>query len=166
MKKGFTLIELLVVIAIIGILATTLLVSLGGARQSARDARRISDLKSVQGALELYANSCGVYPGGGACATGSGNNPSSWTGTGGLGDVLKTAVNIDTLPNDPVPGENYNYYVETSLNQKYVLQAKLETNNVALKNSLQSGGSYISGVTTWSSSPACDIVKYEYCIGI
>lgn len=161
MKKGFTLIELLVVIAIIGILATTLLVSLGGARESARDARRISDLKSVQGALELYANQCGVYPGNSGCAVGGANDPSTWSD---LGNALKT-VNIDILPNDPVPGQNYNYYVETSLNQKYILQATLETNNVALKSSIKTGDAYIID-NTWAFAPACNVASYEYCIGI
>ena len=53
-KKGFTLIELLVVIAIIGLLSTLAVVSLNGARSKARDAKRTSDLRAVQSALELY----------------------------------------------------------------------------------------------------------------
>lgn len=64
MKKtrGFTLIELLVVIAIIGILSSIVLASLNSARQSSRDARRISDLKQVQLALELYFDGNSAYP--------------------------------------------------------------------------------------------------------
>lgn len=60
--KGFTLVELLVVIAIIGLLSTLAVVSLGSARSRARDARRISDIKQIQTALELYFADQGAYP--------------------------------------------------------------------------------------------------------
>ena len=61
-KKGFTLIELLVVIAIIGLLSTLAVVALSSARQKARDSKRLSDLKQVQTALELYYTDKNAYP--------------------------------------------------------------------------------------------------------
>ena len=56
------MIELLVVIAIIGILASIILASLSTAQAKGRDARRISDIKQIQLALELYYDACGNYP--------------------------------------------------------------------------------------------------------
>lgn len=52
--RGFTLIELLVVVSIIGILASIALASLYTARLRARDAQRVSDMKEMQKAIELY----------------------------------------------------------------------------------------------------------------
>jgi type II secretion system protein G len=61
-KRGFTLIELLVVISIIGMLSSVVLSSLNDARAKARDARRMSDIKQIQNALEMYRNDKGFYP--------------------------------------------------------------------------------------------------------
>jgi len=60
-RKGFTLIELLVVIAIIGLLSTLAVVSLNSARGKARDAQRVSDVKQISTALEIFFASEDTY---------------------------------------------------------------------------------------------------------
>ena len=61
-RKGFTLIEMLVVVGIIGVLASLVLVGLGGARESSRDARRISNLNQIRNLLEVSYLRSGSYP--------------------------------------------------------------------------------------------------------
>ena len=50
------------VIAIIGILYSVVLASINSTRAKARDANRISDIKQIQIALELYRETNGTYP--------------------------------------------------------------------------------------------------------
>lgn len=63
-KKGFTLIELVIVIAVIGILSGVVINVLNPDtfRNKAQDARRKTDLVSVQSALELYFSNNNHYP--------------------------------------------------------------------------------------------------------
>ena len=60
--QAFTLIELLVVIVIIGVLATLATVAVSSARGRARDAKRVSDLKQISTALEMYYADYFSYP--------------------------------------------------------------------------------------------------------
>jgi prepilin-type N-terminal cleavage/methylation domain-containing protein len=97
-RKGFTLIELLVVIAIIGILSSVVLASLATARQKARDATRISDIKNIQLALELYYDGKQQYPGQILDTVADADtlfNSAAWTTT----TFIPTY--IPNLPNDP-----------------------------------------------------------------
>lgn len=61
-RTAFTLIELLVTIAIIGLLTLISIISFQSSRISARDFRRVSDIKQIQTALGLYYDSVGRYP--------------------------------------------------------------------------------------------------------
>ncbi|MDD5072018.1 MAG: type II secretion system protein [Patescibacteria group bacterium] len=90
-QRGFTLIELLVVIAIIGLLSTLAVVALNNARQKSRDAKRVSDIKQVQTALELYYNDANSYPTAGAVVFGTGSI--SYSGT----------TYMAVLPSNPSP---------------------------------------------------------------
>ena len=61
MKKRFTLIEVLIVVAIIGILASLLLPALGKARQSARKALCINNLKQNGALIYMYTDDNNQY---------------------------------------------------------------------------------------------------------
>jgi prepilin-type N-terminal cleavage/methylation domain-containing protein len=63
-KFGFSLVELLVVISIISILAAVLVANLTGARERARDSKKIEELGSLKNALRMYYNDNQEYPAG------------------------------------------------------------------------------------------------------
>ncbi|MCB9814321.1 prepilin-type N-terminal cleavage/methylation domain-containing protein [Candidatus Nomurabacteria bacterium] len=95
---GFTLIELLVVISIIGFLASVVLSSLDDARASARDTVRMSDMKAIRQALELYRNKNNHYPGN---AEGIGNS-GQIIGVGNPIDVAIGPYLAGAVPKDPL----------------------------------------------------------------
>jgi len=61
-QKGFTIVELLIVIVVIGILAALVITTYSGIQEKGRNTERTTDLKAIQGQLEAYYASNGVYP--------------------------------------------------------------------------------------------------------
>ncbi len=131
---GFTLIELLVVIAIIGVLASIVLASLNSARKKSRDARRVTDLKQIQLALELYFDGgSSQYPAANAttCASPPGTGA---TENYGLQDLVINGY-MPQIPRDPLDNTKcYRYTAATSgTRAAYHLGAGLEEHtNLAL----------------------------------
>jgi prepilin-type N-terminal cleavage/methylation domain-containing protein len=116
-QKGFTLIELLVVIAIIGLLSTLSIVALNTARARSRDARRVSDVKQVQTALEMYYNEMNTYP-----TTASISTTSPIKGTGA------SSTYMTLFPTAPLPvdggctaANNQYVYTQTDAGASYTL---------------------------------------------
>ena len=130
MKKGFTLVELLVVIAIIGILSTLSVVALNSARAKSRDARRLSDIKQIRTALDMYYDASSTYPTTSCTSTplGTGNcaclTSVGWTNTSTTN--CTGTIFMQKVPSDPLSSGTYVY---TSSGQSYEIVYKLEANS-------------------------------------
>jgi type II secretion system protein G len=127
--KGFTLIELLVVIAIIGLLSTLAVVALNTARTKSRDAKRISDIKQIQTALELYYADASGYPadptGGDKLGTGNGKAlcTGGWKSACGATDT----VYMGQVPPDPTgSGTKVYTYTQGGSGSTYSITFELE----------------------------------------
>ena len=145
MKRGFTLIELLVVISIIALLSSIVLASINTAREKARDAKRLADIRSIQSALTQYKLDNGVFPTvGGAWASNCSNSSAyltQWNST----LAGKLAPYLTELPDDP-SGDTWPvcYYYKIGgysycdqVNPEYTLIFTLEsTRPASLENSI------------------------------
>jgi prepilin-type N-terminal cleavage/methylation domain-containing protein len=132
---AFTLIELLVVIAIIAILATLSILALQSAREKARDAKRIADIKQLRTALELYYNDANGYPPSASFVSGQ-----TLSYTDPQSGQVKTYIN--KIPNSPTPADgpcnpSNNSYTYTSTNSSsYVLNYCLGSNSQSIPEGL------------------------------
>ncbi len=125
-ERGFTLVELLVVIAIIGVLATLLLLQLGGARAKGRDAKRIADVAQIRTAVEQYFDDTGgTYP----CIS-----------LYDASDPLQRYLGVGRMTNtlDPLDSAQYGYATPTCTGTppktlKFQVWAELEAGSPALR---------------------------------
>jgi prepilin-type N-terminal cleavage/methylation domain-containing protein len=122
-KYGFTLIELLVVVAIISLLSSIVFASLNTARAKARDARRLSDARQIQLAIQLYYDKTGGMPI---------NRDIGVSYPDSQPDFLKELVDegfLATRPRDVLsPTMQYFYYDYGSADSRgAVIKAQLET---------------------------------------
>jgi len=120
-NRGFTLIELLVVIAIIGILSSVVLASLNTARQKSRDVARISDMRQIQLAFELYFDSCGQYP-----PEGTGEVLPVLTEATGCPSGTTFGSFVPTVPVPPTGGTTAVYEYDRTSTTAYCLGVDLE----------------------------------------
>ncbi len=106
--SGFTLIELLVVITIITILTLVSLYAFLSVQKQGRDAKRQSDLRVIQSALEQYHSDQLFYPN----SSGSNNWSASVPLTNSIGNPVTPASAVTYLkdpPSDPAYTSGYIY---------------------------------------------------------
>jgi len=157
--QGFTLIEMLIVIAVISILAGIVLVGITGFQESARDTKRIGDLRSVQNSLELFYTRCGHYPTNGAGCGGADAQSVSWNDLANSFVGANIISGSTKMPSDPKGVSEYEYgYGDSGFS--YVLKATLEGPNSAMDDSQE-----IDSSTGFSGNIDCVDANYGYCIG-
>ncbi len=107
-------------VLVVGLLSTLAVVALGSTRLVARDFHRLSDLKQLQAALELYKTEQRSYPPGKGINLGASEhaclNASGWQPAGCPNPYM------ETVPSDPYKG----VYTYTATSKSYLVETVLE----------------------------------------
>jgi prepilin-type N-terminal cleavage/methylation domain-containing protein len=161
--SGFTIVELLIVIVVIGILATITIVAYNGVQVKARDSARISKVKSISKAIELYYADNSRYPpildGNGAEST-CGSTTENWGHCDRnkiIADMLAPYITIDPTSLSNATQNNYYYHYTSQATdnyQTYGLMVYMEG------TSGQNDGGYYSNAYEVGSKPAYCATKY------
>ena len=169
MRAKFTLIELLVVVAIIAILAAMLLPALNKARQKAKDASCLNNLKTYATAMKMYNDTYnGYFPPSGADAGVVGGKPiwiqhlRVFTGRGTTAydeqekklkrDLACPAENKEAWQYGSVIGRTYSMNKELHYTNKDLVVSRLKKDN-QLKH--PAGTPMIYDAWNWAVTPYC-----------
>ena len=127
-RSGFSLVELLVVISIIGLLSVITSVTVSNVRKSARDTKRMGDMRQLATALDMYSIDNAAYP---PCADGNSMDAgSSWYTC--LAPALSTYMAV--VPVDPGGSSSYGYNYSTPNGKIVYLRFGLENNTPSMAN--------------------------------
>lgn len=139
-QRGFTLLEIILVMALLGIIATTIMTLIDPVLQfkKSNDAKRKSDLRQVQAALELYRADEGAYPV-------SGSFPPLPLLTCGAPLASATTTYLQKVPCDPRNNGNLIYRYGSD-GTTYTLRTCLENVNDVDKDG--TNATYVSGAST------------------
>ncbi|MFA6227252.1 MAG: type II secretion system protein [Candidatus Paceibacterota bacterium] len=151
-SRGFTLVEIVIVIGIMAFLTTIVYTSLSSSKAQNRDQQRVSDMSSIQLALEVYFNKHRTYP------------QKLWIEEGDpIGTDMLTYLVPESLPSkivsptsDPLGGYHY-LPIGGSACASYHLWTTLETKISALDSKK---GFDSSGLNT--TSPCTTKVTNQY----
>ena len=145
-EKGFTLVELLVVVSIIGLLSTLAIVALGSARTKARDAKRVSDMRQIATALEMYFSDNDYYPSVASAINLGEDGALTFSETNAFNNDGAGIIYMGSVPKPPTPPAD-KYYVYKSLNTdetdctekcaSYEIEFELEGKSTGLEGELK-----------------------------
>ncbi len=140
-ESGFTLIELLIVIAIIGVMTTIVITSLSNSRAKGRDARRISDIRQLRNAIELYRTNNDFAPAGAGALDG-----------GVALQALVTSNLISSISSDPNRTGSEGYYYKNNNVAGAEVSADSNTHTYAIRFYMERGTSFGAGSTYYCAT--------------
>ena len=142
------------VISIITLILSASFSYIGSARAKSRDSVRLSDMKQINTATNLFYEDRGILP----TSIGGGESTS-----------LVSSGYLPTEPKDPKTGESYKFYTSSGDNNKtFVAYTSYETQFLEASTTPQQVGVMVGNVSNMSA--LCEIATflnkpYPYCVG-
>lgn len=146
-KTAFTLVELIVVITILAILWTIAFISLQWYSKNSRDSVRITDVSTMESALEYYHIAIWKYPISDSYDTISYGWDDLWyQWVFGEGVLRNLSRNLSKIPLDPLTQAPYTYSVDHNKAEFQILSL-MEWDNISINNRNQVSANWKINVT-------------------